>query len=133
MPISHADIGKNRVILLLDDDHTLRHIIRDELQKYGCVVIDFADKEDGLDWVQNHHVDLVLSDINSPGMNGISFLNRLRGDSRTARVPLVFVTGMAGREIAQMTLAIGAQDHLTKPFDVEQLSRCVRKVLQSRG
>jgi CheY-like chemotaxis protein len=133
MPISHAEREKNRVILLLDDDDTLRHIIRDELQKFGCVVIDFADKEDGLDWIQDHHVDLVLSDINSPGMDGISFLNRLRGDFSTARVPLVFVTGMAGPEIAQMTLALGAQDYLTKPFDVEQLSRCVRKVLQSRG
>jgi DNA-binding NtrC family response regulator len=120
---------KQATILVLDDEATLRRIMADEFEKAGYSVVHFPDKEDGLKWIHHHDVDLVVSDIKSPRMDGFAFLKLLRSDPSTSGIPCIFVTGMADLKIAIEAVSLGVSDYLVKPVDLTDLMRAVRKAL----
>lgn len=124
---------KEHTILVLDDEDTIRHVVAETLKKAGYDVVHFRDKEDGLDWIRSHSVSLVISDIKSPRMDGLTFLRRLKANQSTNRIPVVFVTGVADFTIACEALKLGASDYLTKPSELTQLMHVVRRVLHQAG
>ncbi len=114
-------------ILLVDDDALLRRSLAFNLEKAGYRVSTSASGEDALALARRTPPDLVLLDIGLPGMDG---LDALRGFQTAIDVPVVFLTARR-RELDQVLgLELGADDYITKPFDLDVLLARVKAVLR---
>ena len=121
--------GDNLTIMVLDDEVTIRNLVAKELEKAGYTVVSFPNKSDGLQWIQKSHVDLVISDINSPRMDGFTFIKLLRANPNTNMIPCIIVTGLAEFKFAIDALSLGVSDYLTKPFEIDELMQAVHRAL----
>jgi DNA-binding response OmpR family regulator len=114
-------------ILLIDDDALMRRSLGFNLQQVGYTVLSAASGEDGIAMVKTEQPDLILLDINLPGMDGLDTLKRLRMEQQA---PVIFVTARR-RELDQVLgLELGADDYITKPFDFDVLHARVKAVLR---
>ncbi len=114
-------------ILLIDDDTLLRRSLAFALERTGYRVSTAATAEDGLAQIAAVQPDLVLLDIGLPGMDGLDALRQMR---RHADLPVILVTARR-RELEQVLgLELGADDYVTKPFDVEVLLARIKAVLR---
>jgi len=118
-------MGKH--ILLVDDDTLLRRSLTFNLEKAGYRVSAAATAEDALAQARLDPPDLVLLDIGLPGMDG---LDALRGLRQQANIPVIFLTARR-RELDQVLgLELGADDYVTKPFDIDVLLARIKAVLR---
>jgi DNA-binding response OmpR family regulator len=116
-----------RHILLVDDDTLLRRSLTFNLEKAGYRVSPAATAEDALAQARLDPPDLVLLDIGLPGMDGLDALRSLR---QQADVPVIFLTARR-RELDQVLgLELGADDYVTKPFDIDVLLARIKAVLR---
>jgi DNA-binding response OmpR family regulator len=115
-------------ILVVDDDALLRRSLAFNLEKAGYGVSTVASAEDALAQAHLNPPDLVLLDIGLPGMDGLDALGRLR--QQMTGVPVIFLTARR-RELDQVVgLELGADDYVTKPFDVDVLLARIKAVLR---
>ena len=116
-----------KTILLIDDDALMRRSLGFNLQQSGYQILTAASAEDGIALAAREKPDLVLLDINLPGMDGLDALKRLQND---LALPVIFVTARR-RELDQVLgLELGADDYITKPFDFDVLHARVKAVLR---
>jgi DNA-binding response OmpR family regulator len=114
-------------ILLVDDDALLRRSLAFNLEKAGYRSSTAASAEDSLALARNDPPDLILLDINLPGIDGLEALRRFR---QQVSVPVVFLTARR-RELDEILgLELGADDYVTKPFDLDVLLARVKAVLR---
>ncbi len=114
-------------ILLIDDDALLRRSLAFSLENAGYQVTVAADAEAGLALLDELSPQLLLLDMGLPGMDGLDALRQIR---RRGDVPVIFVTARR-RELEQVLgLELGADDYVTKPFDVEVLLARIKAVLR---
>ncbi|MGD0581693.1 MAG: response regulator [Bacteroidales bacterium] len=121
------------VILLVDDNPQNLQVLANLLQaeKYE---IEFAvNGEAALDWLKNKQFDLVLLDINMPGMNGFEVCRRIRSDKEMKDVPIIFLSAESERESILKGFEVGAQDFVIKPFDSRELLARVRTQLDLKS
>lgn len=117
-------------ILLVDDSETIRSILKVYLMNFRCSVLEAEHGEDAWATVQREPVKLIIADINMPGLDGISFLSRLRASGGTEReVPVVFLTAEKADEVRTRAVAAGADDFLQKPVGIRDLHGIVRRFL----
>jgi DNA-binding response OmpR family regulator len=115
-------------VLIVDDDALLRRSLAFNLEKAGYRVYTAGSAEDALAQAQLDPPDLVLLDIGLPGMDGLDALRHLR--QQMAEVPVIFLTARR-RELDQVVgLEMGADDYVTKPFDVDVLLARIKAVLR---
>ena len=120
----------SRHILIVDDDMLLRRSLAFNLEKAGYHASTAATAEDALAQVRLDRPDLVLLDIGLPGMDGLDALRNLR---QQIDVPVVFLTARR-RELDQVLgLELGADDYVTKPFDIDVLLARIKAVLRRAG
>lgn len=113
-------------VLVVDDSQTIRLVISGHLQELGFTDIDFApDGQSGLDCLRQKRYGLILSDWEMQPMGGEQFLKAVRQDSRSAKVPVILITGTTGRGSSWLA---GADAYLAKPFDKGDFETAVRKV-----
>jgi DNA-binding response OmpR family regulator len=116
-----------RHILLIDDDALMRRSLAFNLEQAGYRVSAAANAEDGLAMARRDPPDLILLDIGLPGMDGLDALRSFQGRADT---PIIFVTARR-RELDQaLGLELGADDYITKPFDLNVLLARVKAVLR---
>jgi len=114
-------------ILVVDDDALLRRSLTFTLQQAGYRVSAAVSAEDGLALTRRNPADLVLLDIGLPGMDGLEAVRRFQ---EGVRVPVIFLTARR-RELDQVLgLEVGADDYVTKPFDLDVLLARIRAVLR---
>lgn len=115
-------------ILVVDDEDVLREMLGDALRLSGFEVLEAADGSKALTILQSGKVDLIISDVNMPGMDGYEMLSHLRAQGD--ETPAIMLT--ARRERADVTkgLKLGADDYVTKPFGLEELILRVNAVLR---
>lgn len=118
-----------RTILLVDDDKSLLKLLQTNFKKEGYFVLTAENGEKGLSLAQQHHPDLILLDVILPGMKGRNVCARLKEDSRTKDIPVIFLTAKDSPDDVQAELALGAVTHITKPIDYRKLSAEVKKHL----
>lgn len=109
-------------ILIVDDSSTMRKIISRSLRQAGFDVgeiLEAGDGIEGLNVLAGNKVDLILSDINMPNMDGLDFIKELRGSG--CKTPVVMITTEGGEDVIQEALARGASGSIRKPFTPEQL------------
>jgi DNA-binding response OmpR family regulator len=116
-------------VLLVEDDPTVRTLVRMLLQDEGLEVIEAASGTEALDRFRDHDPDLVLLDVRLPGVNGFEVCRQVR---RTSDVPIIMVTAQDDSHDVVAGLELGADDYVTKPFNDRELLARVRAQLRRR-
>jgi putative nucleotidyltransferase with HDIG domain len=114
-------------VLIVDDDHLVRDALRFALEDAGYDVWAVAHGADALAVLESQAVDIVLSDIFMPGMNGFELLKQIR--QRRPDVPVILVTGFGNIEMARQALKEGATDFITKPYNVSEIPILIERNL----
>jgi DNA-binding response OmpR family regulator len=114
-------------ILIVDDDIELRELIGFALRQAGYLVIQAADGPEALHAFDREQPDLVILDINLPGINGLEVCRRIRAEATT---PIMMLTVRSSEEDQVQGLDTGADDYLTKPFSPRTLLARVRALLR---
>jgi two-component system OmpR family response regulator len=117
----------NEVILIVEDEPKIVKLARDYLEKSQFRVITATNGQDGLAVARSQKPDLVVLDLNLPGMDGLDVCRVLRKDSD---VPIIMLTARADETDKLIGLEIGADDYITKPFSPRELVARVRVVLR---
>jgi DNA-binding response OmpR family regulator len=121
-------------ILLVEDDADIALSLRYNLEKDGAFdVATVKDGEAGLAAAIERPPDLVLLDLNLPGMDGLEVCRRLRAAPATAGVPIIMVTARAEESERVNGLDLGADDYITKPFSLREVQARIRAVLRRPG
>jgi DNA-binding response OmpR family regulator len=118
-------------ILIVEDDPVLMRGLGDSFRARGCHVLTAADGETGLDLVLSGQPDLILLDIMLPKLNGYELCRAVR--SRAVDVPIVMLTARGQEEDIVLGLNSGADDYVTKPFSIRELTARVNAFLRRRN
>jgi two-component system chemotaxis response regulator CheY len=118
-----------KTILSVDDSASVRQMVKLALGAAGYGVVEAVDGRDGLDKAKSHSIDLVLTDLNMPRMDGLEFIRSLRLLQGGRGVPIVFLTTESDQSMKQKAKAAGATARITKPFTREQLVAITKKLL----
>jgi two-component system cell cycle response regulator DivK len=106
------------LILIVEDNPRNLKLARDVLEFAGYRTLDAGDAEEGVRLAELHRPDLILMDVQLPGMDGDEALRRLRASTTTCDIPVVAVTAFAMKTDRERLLAEGFQGYLTKPISV---------------
>ncbi|MDH3393714.1 MAG: response regulator, partial [Desulfobulbaceae bacterium] len=104
-------------ILIVDDEYVNRFLLKDILEQEGYRTRVAVNGTEALEAIAKNKIDLILLDIMMPNMDGFETCRRLKEDSRTAGIPVVFVTALTDNENMIKGFEIGAEDYLTKPIN----------------
>ncbi len=121
------DLAQTGQVLVVDDDETVRDVVRRYLELAGFTVRVVGDGEQALRSFAEHRPDLVVLDVMMPGMSGLEVCQRLRESSE---VPVVMLTALGEEENRIAGLQLGADDYVTKPFSPRELTLRVTSVLR---
>jgi len=119
------------LILIVEDNEQNLELVRDLLQYHGYETVEARNAADGLALAAERRPELILMDIGLPDADGVSALDRLRADARTASIGVVAVTAFAMTDDRQRLLRAGFDAYLEKPIDVRAFPGQVRALLQS--
>jgi type II secretory ATPase GspE/PulE/Tfp pilus assembly ATPase PilB-like protein/CheY-like chemotaxis protein len=130
------DLGDGRdgkaTILLVEDEEQLRRVMKDLLEREGYTIVEAADGVQALEQVDRHNPDVILLDLNLPGMDGYGVLQHLRSRPGTSTVPVIVLTAKGDEDNEVRVLKLGADDFLTKPFRARALSARLESVISRR-
>jgi two-component system chemotaxis response regulator CheY len=119
----------NRTILAVDDSASIRLMLSFTLKENGYRVIEAQDGRDGLAKLRDEAVDMVITDLNMPNMDGIDLVRGIRQNPGSRFTPVIMLTTESQEDRKNEARAAGATGWITKPFRPEQLLAVVKKVL----
>ena len=125
--------GQGRTVVVVEDNVRSRRLVRDLLELHGFGIVEAESAEEALEAMQDARPDLVLLDIQLPGMDGVAALRVLREDPRTADVPAIAVTAYAMRGDEERLLEAGFDAYIAKPIDTREFVPRLLAVLEARG
>ncbi len=114
-------------ILIVDDNPQIRRAVRTILVSQGFVVMDARTAEEALDQIRKQHIELILLDVNLPGMSGFEACKEIR---RASQVPIIMLTVRDREQDKVQAFDAGADDYMVKPFGSEELMARVRATLR---
>jgi two-component system, cell cycle response regulator DivK len=122
------------VVLIVEDNPRNLKLVRDILEHVGYRTLEATTADDGLALAREHRPDLVLMDVQLPGMDGMQALGRLRADPATCAIPVVALTAFAMKDDSAHFAAAGFDGYLEKPISVRAFPDQVAEYLnQSRA
>ena len=127
--LSKSDFRQNRRILVVDDSASIRLAIEDGLNRAGFQVTTAENGAAALGEMEAARPDLILSDIDMPEMNGLTFCKAVKSDPRFSSIPFVVMSTSRGRWKMQKMIESGAASYITKPFHLDHLVVMVEKLL----
>lgn len=116
-------------ILIVDDSNSMRGIIRSALTDGGHDVIEAANGQDALVALDRHSVDVIITDMNMPVMDGITLVKEIRRRPTNRSTPVLILTTECDAAMKQAGKAAGATGWIVKPFNPQQLRQVITKVL----
>jgi DNA-binding NtrC family response regulator len=125
-----ANAPPRAVILVVDDDAAMRDFLREELEREGFRVFGAADGRAGIERVKQGGIDLVVSDVKMPDLDGLDLLREIRAVEQTPYV--ITITAFGSIDTAIRAVKLGAYDYVTKPFELDQLLLTIEKALGER-
>ena len=128
---TEAPIAAQGTILVVDDDGSTRRALRVTLSGMGFSVVEAARGEEALSLVRASWFDAVLLDIDMPGMGGIETCRCIR--RAIARLPILMLTVLDGEDDKVLALDAGADDYITKPFQLRELTARLRSAVRRRN
>jgi type II secretory ATPase GspE/PulE/Tfp pilus assembly ATPase PilB-like protein len=127
---AHGEVALK--VLLVDDEDSLRRVLKDLLEREGYVVSEARDGVQALDQVDRVGPDIVVLDLNLPGLDGYGVLSHLRSRPATASIPVIVLTAKGDEDNEVRVFELGADDFLAKPFRARALSARLEAVLGRR-
>jgi two-component system response regulator AtoC len=124
-------LPEKKQVLIVDDEPNLRKILAAQLSRDGYEVMLAEDGEQGLSMLREHHIDLVVTDLKMPKVDGMTLLREALKESPD--LPIVMITAHGTVDTAVEALKLGAFDYLTKPFDKDEVRQVVAKALKTRA
>jgi diguanylate cyclase (GGDEF)-like protein len=121
----------SRQILVIDDSAPIHTLVAALLVDEGVEIHSANDGAYGITLAKSLHPDMILLDVEMPGLNGFETCKRLRADPAMADVPIIFLTGVSALEEKVRGLELGATDYVTKPFNSKELQARVRASLRT--
>lgn len=118
-------------ILLVEDNPDLREFIARELGK-TYQIIEAEDGEIGLEMAKEHFPNLIVSDVMMPNMDGMEFCKEVKSNIKTSHIPVILLTAKVDKETKYQGLEIGADDYISKPFEMEHLLLRIRNLIKNR-
>lgn len=119
----------SKVILTADDSSSVRQMVGFTLKGAGYQVVEAVDGKDAVTKAKANGVDMVITDLNMPNMNGIELIKALRAESKYKFIPIVMLTTESQASKKQEGKSAGATGWIVKPFKPDQLLSVVKKVL----
>ena len=120
------------LILIVEDNEKNLKLVRDVLRVKGYATIEATNAEDGIALANAHKPDLILMDIQLPGMNGIDALRVLRADSATAGIPAIAVTASVMQQDRNLITDAGFDGYVGKPINLKEFLDTVSTTLERR-
>ena len=117
-------------VLVVDDSPTMRGMLRTALGRGGYQVVEATNGAEALGQLDGTPIDAILTDINMPRMDGLTFVRTLRQDARFARTPVLVLTTESAGEVKRAGKAAGATGWIVKPFEPEQLCSLISMVIR---
>ncbi|HET7240523.1 MAG TPA: type II/IV secretion system protein, partial [Gemmatimonadales bacterium] len=124
-----ATRGAGTTVLLVEDEEQLRRVMKDLLEREGYTVAEARDGVQALDQVDRFAPDVIILDLNLPGIDGYSVLAQLRSRQATRTIPVVVLTAKGDEDNEVRVFELGADDFITKPFRARALSARIEAVL----
>jgi two-component system response regulator (stage 0 sporulation protein F) len=121
-------VDVKQVILIVDDEEGLRRGLSTLLEDDGYAVLATDSAERALEIMEGEHIDLVLTDMRMPGMDGIELLKRIR--ERHGDIGVIILTGYGQIESYIEAMNFGAIEYVSKPFKVNELKFIVKRILE---
>ena len=121
---------ENRTILLIDDEPQIRRVLRASLSSQGANDLDVQNGEEALELLRHQTVDLILLDMNMPGMGGLDTCRAIRAGWN---IPIIIVSVRDGDKDKVEALDAGADDYVAKPFSFDELMARIRAALRRTG
>src|SRR6476620_8285 len=123
-------LPEKKQVLIVDDEPNLRKILAAQLSRDGYDVLTADDGEQGLEMLREHHIDMVITDLKMPKVDGMTLLREALAEQPD--LPIVMITAHGTVDTAVEALKLGAFDYLTKPFDWDEVRQIVAKALKTR-
>src|SRR3984885_8819943 len=123
-------LPERKQVLIVDDEPNLRKILSAQLTRDGYDVLTAEDGEQGLHLLREHHIDLVITDLKMPKVDGMTLLKRALEEE--PELPVVLIPAHGTIDTAVEALKRGAFDFVTKPFDKDEVRQIVAKALKTR-
>jgi two-component system, cell cycle response regulator DivK len=120
-------------VLIVDDNRASRDLIRAILKTVRCDIIEATHGQQALELMQQERPDLVLLDIDMPGLNGLAVVKKIREDASLADLPVVAVTAFAMERDREKAMAAGFTAYVTKPVRAAILRQQVQQLLGARA
>jgi DNA-binding response OmpR family regulator len=118
-------------ILIIDDDATMRHLLRMHLVALQHSVEVAADASDAIRAILEKAPDLIISDLNMPYMNGLELLKAFRGDAITKNIPVIMLTGSSSDDNWMEAMKLGVTRYVIKPVQLDELVKEIGLALKS--
>jgi two-component system chemotaxis response regulator CheY len=117
-----------KTILTVDDSRTMRDMLRLALAEAGYRVVQAVDGIEGLERLNAEGADVIITDINMPNLDGLGFIERVRGDQRHRATPILVLTTESEPEVKDRARKAGATGWIVKPFNPGKLVDAIRRV-----
>lgn len=122
---------ERKKILVVDDEEDVRETLATVLENLNYQALLAADGEEALSVIKNQRVDVILSDLYMPGMNGIELLKRVKTEKKN--IIFLMITAHPTIETAVDAIKKGAYDYLTKPFHIEEVRIKLSRAMEKQG
>ena len=119
----------SETIMTVDDSASIRQMVSFTLKQAGYNVVEAVDGQDALDKLQTATVQMIITDLNMPNLNGIELIRAVRANPTHRFVPIVMLTTESNADTKQQGKEAGATGWIVKPFKPDQLLAVIRKVL----
>ncbi len=119
----------SKVILVVDDTETIRHLVASTLREHGFTVIEAEDGVDALTHCNGQKIHLVISDLNMPNMDGIGFVREMKKRPSYRFTPVIILTTESSADKRAEGKSAGATAWVVKPFDVARMLAAVNKLI----
>ena len=126
-------MSRDAQILIVEDNPRNMKLATDVLDHHGYRTLQAVDAEQGLALARTEHPALILMDVQLPGMDGVTALDRLRGDPETSGIPVVALTAFAMAQDRDRAMAAGFDGYLEKPINVRLFPDQVREHLRTEA
>lgn len=121
--------GQHERVLIVEDSHTIASVVKHFLEREGFEVLLAEDGLAGLETATREQPDLIVTDLNMPGMDGMRMVKALRADERTHDIAVLMLTSEEGADARNQALTGGADDYLRKPVAPGRLTEQVKTLL----
>ena len=118
-----------KVILIADDSATIRKFVSFSLTTKGFEIIPVSDGMEALEKLPQREVDLIITDLNMPNVDGFELISTIRGNEEYTDIPIIILSSLSSQDEVNKGLSMGANSYLVKPFDPQRILYEVSKYL----